>query len=435
MRGWASVANQKTAYLPRAEDAPVAHSGGFDSDRILIVGAGPALGWGVLTHDLALSGAVARALTARTGRGTDIRVIADPDMRAADTVAALAESDLARYDAVVVVLGINDAVRLTPARKWRRELSKVIETITAEGPRGVKIVITGVQPISSIPVFDKVPARVADSHAVSLNVESQKLCSSTADAVFVPLTAPPMPPASAPERYRGPVEYAHWAQEIAGPLANLLESDSRLESDRRTRGRITSATAEAARHVAIRGMLLPGKNSGEALNRIVSIARRVFDADAALITVVNEGQHVQLAVNGLTQEEVALTHPFCDYSMTSREVTIVRDARDDEEFRTSALVAEGRRMRFYAGFPIEAPSGERIGSLNVFDSRPRRRADDIDMDLLNSLTPRIQKELWRYLPARIAVPDAESPMRGVTATEEIDVAETGTEVTKHDEPR
>ena len=42
---------------------------------------------------------------------------------------------------------------------------------------------------------------------------------------------------------------------------------------------------------------------------------------------------------------------------------IVPDARSDDRFRLNPVVVGGPKIRFYAGFPIESPSGERIGAL------------------------------------------------------------------------
>jgi hypothetical protein len=49
-------------------------------------------------------------------------------------------------------------------------------------------------------------------------------------------------------------------------------------------------------------------------------------------------------------------------------------------------------VRFFAGFPIESPSGERIGALCVFDPAPGTRAG-ADSVLLRQLALMIQEEL------------------------------------------
>jgi hypothetical protein len=78
MRAWSAATNRDYDGIPRPTDATQTHSFGTDSDRILVFGSGPAVGWGVLSHDVALPGSLARALSARTGRGADVDVVPNP---------------------------------------------------------------------------------------------------------------------------------------------------------------------------------------------------------------------------------------------------------------------------------------------------------------------------------------------------------------------
>jgi GAF domain-containing protein len=73
---------------------------------------------------------------------------------------------------------------------------------------------------------------------------------------------------------------------------------------------------------------------------------------------------------------------------------VVPDALADERFRDNPLVLGEPHIRFYAGYPVESPSGERIGALCVFDPEPRR-ADDVDTVLLREFALMMQSELWR----------------------------------------
>ena len=72
---------------------------------------------------------------------------------------------------------------------------------------------------------------------------------------------------------------------------------------------------------------------------------------------------------------------------------VVPDAFADERFRDNPFVHGEPHFRFYAGFPVESPSGERIGALCVFDLEPRP-ASDVDLVLLRELAIMVQSELW-----------------------------------------
>ncbi|WP_336493072.1 hypothetical protein, partial [Methylobacterium nigriterrae] len=87
------------------------------------------VGWGVTTHGLALPGFLARALTSLTGRGTDVDVVASPDKRLKNALRELQALPLWRYDAIVVVLGVNEALELASLKKWRRNLSSTLSTL------------------------------------------------------------------------------------------------------------------------------------------------------------------------------------------------------------------------------------------------------------------------------------------------------------------
>ena len=73
---------------------------------------------------------------------------------------------------------------------------------------------------------------------------------------------------------------------------------------------------------------------------------------------------------------------------------MVPDALQDPRFEANAQVVGDPYIRFYAGYPIESPSGERIGALCVFDPEPR--ADpEIDRVVLRELARLLQREIWQ----------------------------------------
>jgi len=80
--------------------------------------------------------------------------------------------------------------------------------------------------------------------------------------------------------------------------------------------------------------------------------------------------------------------------MESQGPLVVPDALADPRFLDHPLVLGAPHTRFYAGFPIESPSGERIGVLCVFDPEPRP-IDEVDTVLLRELALMVQAELRR----------------------------------------
>ena len=72
---------------------------------------------------------------------------------------------------------------------------------------------------------------------------------------------------------------------------------------------------------------------------------------------------------------------------------MVPDAQQDDRFRLNPKVTgELGTIRFYAGHPLEAPGGERIGALCIFDSQPRQFSET-EARALRDLAEWVQHEL------------------------------------------
>ena len=139
---------QQSVPVPR--DSPVIVSGADDPDRVLLIGNGPTHGWGTVTHELALTGQLARGLTRRTTRPTDIQYIGDEMMPIAAVQSFIGDTSIAPFDLVVVVLSMNDAVRLTPADEYRADMIRLLDRLSAETKPSARIVIAGIQDLSLI---------------------------------------------------------------------------------------------------------------------------------------------------------------------------------------------------------------------------------------------------------------------------------------------
>jgi hypothetical protein len=91
--------DRRLRHVPHPTDSPHVHAPGADPDRVLLFGSGPAVGYGVLSNDLALPGHLARQLSTITGRGADIDVVADPEVTIQGSLALLRELNLSRSGA------------------------------------------------------------------------------------------------------------------------------------------------------------------------------------------------------------------------------------------------------------------------------------------------------------------------------------------------
>lgn len=386
MRAWAASRLRRASVLPRPTDLPHVHAGGPASDKVLIFGSGPAMGWGVLSHELALPGALARALSARTGRGADVDVVASYTLNISNAIAALAPVKLWRYDAIVVTIGILDAVRLISARRWERQLRTLLAALHGGTSRGARVFVVGIQPIRSIKLYDDFVGSIAAPHAATINAVSQRVCDADPRATFLPLS----PPEKEPGRYRGKGAYQVWGNTLADGMAMVMDGAyEEAESDRRA-----SELAEAERQHAVDELKIVDTAPEARYDRIVSMARRLFGTESAAFSVADHDRQWYKSRVGIDVEQIARDESFCAPTLQRRGAMIVADALDDPQFRKNPFVLGEPHVRFYAGFPIHSRSGDAIGVLCVFDPKPRKE-EDVDVALLHRLALQVQREVQR----------------------------------------
>ncbi|MDQ1580653.1 MAG: hypothetical protein QOD05_1428 [Microbacteriaceae bacterium] len=390
MRAWSAAMSSELASLPRPTDAPQAHSAGIDSDRVLVFGGGVAVGWGVLSHDLALPGSLARTLSFLTERGTDVDVVADPRTTITTARDDLEELKLSRYDAIVVTIGSQDARMLTSVRVWRRELAGVLRYLERESSRSTQIFVLGIHSIRLIPVFDSVLGALADRHARVLNRVTARMCSQMPRTTFVPFTAPPV---LSPGRIQTAIDYNYWAQILAPRMAPRLDAERLVSEDHAGDSAPQGGEwPEQDRQRAVDGIGVLGEGAQTRVDRIVELARHTFGTRSAAFSICDNDRQWHVSSVGLDLKEVPRVSSFSTITILESGPMIVSDARTDERFRDNPLVHGESHIRFYAGFPVESASGERIGALCVFDPEPRP-ADEVDSGILRALALMVQREL------------------------------------------
>ena len=217
---WAVGRNIELARVPRPYDLPRVEALGPDRDRVLILGAGPALGRGVSSHQLALPGALARALTAVTGRGTDVEVITDPGFNIRNIGDAVDTISFWHFDAIVLTPGVTDTLAFTSIQMWEKHLALLLAKLGALAPTMEQFVV-GIPPIRSIPEFDTPMGGLVGRHAESLDRVSSAVCSRQVKTTFVPLSALPK---RSDERHRAPNDYTRWGRELAVIIAPILDA-------------------------------------------------------------------------------------------------------------------------------------------------------------------------------------------------------------------
>lgn len=109
----------------------------------------------------------------------------------------------------------------------------------------------------------------------------------------------------------------------------------------------------------------------ERFDRITRLAARLFRVPIALFTLVDSNRQWFKSNIGLDASETPRDISFCTHAIKQEEVMVIPDATLDPVFRNNQLVLQKPNIRFYAGCPVHADTGSRLGTLCLIDREPR----------------------------------------------------------------
>lgn len=114
-----------------------------------------------------------------------------------------------------------------------------------------------------------------------------------------------------------------------------------------------------------------GALDAPAFDAITAVVARTLDVPIAMIGFVDGDRQWFESCVGLDARETPRVTAFCDHAIQSDDPLVVPDATADARFATNPLVTGPPHVRSYAGVPLIAPDGARIGALSALDRRPR----------------------------------------------------------------
>jgi diguanylate cyclase (GGDEF)-like protein len=149
---------------------------------------------------------------------------------------------------------------------------------------------------------------------------------------------------------------------------------------------------ELSRLQTLRSLELLDTEAEERFDRVTRLARRLFGVPIVLVSLVDEHRQWFKSNQGLDATETPRDISFCGHAILDSGPLIVPDAREDERFASNPLVTGSPYIRFYAGQPISATDGSRMGTLCLIDHAPRRMSAE-DQALLRDLAGMVEDEL------------------------------------------
>jgi GAF domain-containing protein len=356
------------------------HAPGDDADRVLIVGSGIACSYGVLSHQVGLGGHFARQLSERTGRGSDVDLTVDSHIDARVALEVVAAARPARYDAIVLVIGGLEAVQLRPPSQWRRDLDAVLDRIEAHAGQHTETFVIGVPPVGRVVQLPRFAKRAVDRRIVANTEEAIRACAQRACATFIPFE----PRLTDLMREHDRTTYEEWGSLIAAGVAERFEANA-------ARRRAVESVDEFERASAVELLGVIGSEDDARLIQITESARALFGVATSSVNFIDENRQWVQALAGEVRDDVPRTDAICDVTIRTPGALVINDALAHPKFRELPMVREGR-VRFYAGYPIEAANGMRVGALCLTDPKPRA-FDRSDEALLRELALRVQAVL------------------------------------------
>ncbi len=366
------------AYLPMPSDVPRVYAAGADPDRLLLMGTTTVAGLGVTSYQLGVGGHLARRISGITGRGVDLDLEGSATMTVAVARRLLAERRLSEYDAVVLFLGTREAIRFHSARAWTREVRALLRQVS-EGENAPHIFIAAVAPVYRYAaVRPRLRARL-QRHLKHQNELTASVSLRFPNVTFLSSWEPPDGPYELNSR-----AYDGWAEHFAPVIAPFLTGNAI---------RVITPVDEFARQAALDALRVVGSDPDERFDRIARTARDLLGVSGASVTFLDhDRQWVKSAVT-MTRGDTERTMAFCNTTMNRPGPFVVEDASIQDAITGHPRVVGDDRVRFFAGFPLEAPTGERVGAFCVVDTKPRHFTSD-EATLLRDLALQLQALLW-----------------------------------------
>jgi len=127
-------------------------------------------------------------------------------------------------------------------------------------------------------------------------------------------------------------------------------------------------------------------------DRLTRLARVSLGVPVAGITLFGEGRVWFKSINGWDIHELPTANSICRLLIDCSEPLIIEDTRLEPRLRGNPLVEQSPRFRFYAGYPLRDRQNHVVGSLCVFDTRPRSLGPT-GMQVLRDLGELAQREI------------------------------------------
>ena len=107
------------------------------------------------------------------------------------------------------------------------------------------------------------------------------------------------------------------------------------------------------------------------LQEIVMLASVICNSPIALISLMDFDIQLIKAKIGSEATVMPRSTSFCTHAVEMDEIMVVKDATKDERFATAPVVTNDPHIRFYASANLKSYDGYNVGTLCVYDTKPK----------------------------------------------------------------
>ncbi|MCA1942330.1 MAG: SpoIIE family protein phosphatase [Yonghaparkia sp.] len=152
---------------------------------------------------------------------------------------------------------------------------------------------------------------------------------------------------------------------------------------------IAGVIDEIARQRALDDMGILDTPPEERFDRVTRLARQLFGVESAAINLIDGDRQWAKSVAGRAVVEIPRDESMCTVTIQDDAPLVVADIGADPVHAHKMVPG---LLNFYAGFPLYAPGGKRIGAFCVYDSQARHFSAR-EAEMLRDLASWVQQEL------------------------------------------
>ncbi len=164
---------------------------------------------------------------------------------------------------------------------------------------------------------------------------------------------------------------------------------------------------EAHRLAALRRLRLLDTPPHLAFDRLTRLAARVSGVPMAAIALLDRERNWFKSSIGMPVDEVPRDQTVCAFTVAQGSPVIVPDLYADRRF-DGMLAGCCHSARFYAGVPVRSPDGACVGTLCLFDTKPRTDFGRDHQANLRDIARLVEDEIARHVERDLPTADDSS---------------------------